>query len=1433
MGRKRRFGSLMGSASETGDRIHHSSKRQKQAHTESDVPSEAASKASPIAQASHTRGGEAIAVKQESSVQASRTGLSKTQKQRRAQLRRTEGLDAADKYVASVLAQPRPELSSRPTNASPGKRQADLSKQKALDHGLVRRATATKLLIPPKKRWTEDQEERRMKPRDHGLLRCITATTLLVPPEKQWIDGPDERAGTANVNRASAQAADTEHDAAAGSRLKTPPERLQAEATDSPPFGSDTAMMMHQLESPQIHRQQVSRSGIGRAYSALPNVEQRIAADKSSNESSDESSDATSDGSSVHSVLDEATGDGADSNTRAESPALRTYVSDDAPAPAEPVVEGDSSDEASLTLRPGNDAEPRRVVESSTAQALFAESENDDESSVDLVSDEDDNNNNAETARLIDRSDMLPQAALSTPVDDGTESPHVVDPSPLRQQAVLTATDGATNSALLVRHSSIGSTAGLSSSAQLYNSTNRRFGFAPLAQPKANSVPSTSNGEDVRAVFKRFSAMVKGKDDDSSDDDSDGDDSTEEESEHSADEVDAGERRQKDAGMVSILTSSLVQTEQPSRAPVETAVEAESESESNGEEEIDHRPATLCSAIDHVKTRPEAPLQTAHHGEGEEADETDRVSDNSDGEDDGQATFSALDGSNDTRAGHSADKFSAVGDASKDDQGTELAPVVSLGPHQQSRADKSRTFAEGEEVDSSSEDDDMGSSDGDDAEAVPEFDNNELGTESHLSDADQVDKGLLPSLQPQAAPKDIAEISDSESEPESSAEDGSDLRGVVDSPMQSVNTTTPPHAAQLKNELAAASQTSMPGLSQIATQLEGKVVSLDRKTSGTASGQALVTEVRDEDEVLYKTIDEVSEHLFASTRPLPPCKPEQFPTEGEDTRLTESRHRDIAATDVRRRVATEVSIPRATLLPTADVVRCYSVRVPEFEHDVVLGGQGLLATACGGTDGQGKEAPVSDDHAVLPLERVHSSSSLSELGRTPSPPAELLRKLEVRDNWREDDESEYAPAAEVRKKRRMTGMTSKHFSPAKRSRRRSSAKDVAEPYSGVQQASLPEEAVDAAAAADRAAEAKSTAVHTPSPAKRSTKPKRKSTGTKSEHFLPFHLLDRVDLPTPTKGRIPAGVSRAPVPPISSERFGIIQEKLWDQPFWSLVAVTFLNKTTGRAAVPTFWALKERYPTPEDLASADQEAIHDMIRHLGLQTQRSRRLIKMAGAWLVNPPAAGKRYKTTNYPAHGDHKEYNRIKVVEGDAADCKGALEIGHIPGCGAYAWDSWRMYCRDVLRGVADNYNGKGAQEEDFQPEWQKVLADDKELRATLRWMWLREGWIWNHETGEKRRATGEEMERAVKGQMDVADPAERKFAAQAAGVEMPKEPVLVASVEEHKGEEQELVDANKADDTHRANAQRSGGTGEEVVVASKPKRKAVKRSTRRTTIA
>ena len=44
-------------------------------------------------------------------------------------------------------------------------------------------------------------------------------------------------------------------------------------------------------------------------------------------------------------------------------------------------------------------------------------------------------------------------------------------------------------------------------------------------------------------------------------------------------------------------------------------------------------------------------------------------------------------------------------------------------------------------------------------------------------------------------------------------------------------------------------------------------------------------------------------------------------------------------------------------------------------------------------------------------------------------------------------------------------------------------------------------------------------------------------------------------------------------------------------------------------------------------------------------------------------------------------------------------------------------------------------------------MLAGDKELRAYLRWRWLRNGWEWDPVTGERRKADERELAKADKG--------------------------------------------------------------------------------------
>ena len=232
-----------------------------------------------------------------------------------------------------------------------------------------------------------------------------------------------------------------------------------------------------------------------------------------------------------------------------------------------------------------------------------------------------------------------------------------------------------------------------------------------------------------------------------------------------------------------------------------------------------------------------------------------------------------------------------------------------------------------------------------------------------------------------------------------------------------------------------------------------------------------------------------------------------------------------------------------------------------------------------------------------------------------------------------------------------------------------------------------------------------------------------------------------------KRRSPAGtVSCIPFPPLSAPHFGLIQEQLAHDPFRLLIAVTFLIRTHGKHAIPVFYELVDKYPSPESLVAADLEDIVFIIRHLGLQNQRANTYHMYAKIWLEDPPTKGKRYPVPGYPTKSSGRDVKRDEILCND--DARDAWEIGHMTK-GPYALDSWRIFCRDILRGEATGWNGEGSATEGFQPEWMRVLPEDKELRAYLRWMWLKEGFAWDPFTGEKEVASDMLMRAAMEGRI------------------------------------------------------------------------------------
>eukprot|EP00850_Spirogloea_muscicola_P011924 SM000076S21745 [mRNA] locus=s76:9658:13128:- [translate_table: standard] len=75
-----------------------------------------------------------------------------------------------------------------------------------------------------------------------------------------------------------------------------------------------------------------------------------------------------------------------------------------------------------------------------------------------------------------------------------------------------------------------------------------------------------------------------------------------------------------------------------------------------------------------------------------------------------------------------------------------------------------------------------------------------------------------------------------------------------------------------------------------------------------------------------------------------------------------------------------------------------------------------------------------------------------------------------------------------------------------------------------------------------------------------------------------------------------------VPPVSP--FGLIQEKLYREPWRLLVACMLLNKTAGQQMYLVIWELFELCPTPEAAVAARTEDIGAIIYRLGLQNKRA-------------------------------------------------------------------------------------------------------------------------------------------------------------------------------------------------------------------------------------
>lgn len=229
---------------------------------------------------------------------------------------------------------------------------------------------------------------------------------------------------------------------------------------------------------------------------------------------------------------------------------------------------------------------------------------------------------------------------------------------------------------------------------------------------------------------------------------------------------------------------------------------------------------------------------------------------------------------------------------------------------------------------------------------------------------------------------------------------------------------------------------------------------------------------------------------------------------------------------------------------------------------------------------------------------------------------------------------------------------------------------------------------------------------------------------------------------------------------------LVQESVQDDPWKIIVATTLLNKTSGRAAVPVFWKLLERWPTPGALAQAAAPILTKLLRPLGTQSVRTSRLIRISNTYVMHPPVLlpqtqlidkDKSTQSPPYPpgtlspTHTQSsKEYTKTQK----------SSPIAHLPFTGPYAIDSFRIFssslpgggapCRveEQLKRIASLPRfGRRPPADDFDEtpewydpstlrvfgdegaEWRQVRPADKELRRYLVWRWAIEGIAYDSE--------------------------------------------------------------------------------------------------------
>ena len=120
------------------------------------------------------------------------------------------------------------------------------------------------------------------------------------------------------------------------------------------------------------------------------------------------------------------------------------------------------------------------------------------------------------------------------------------------------------------------------------------------------------------------------------------------------------------------------------------------------------------------------------------------------------------------------------------------------------------------------------------------------------------------------------------------------------------------------------------------------------------------------------------------------------------------------------------------------------------------------------------------------------------------------------------------------------------------------------------------------------------------------------------------------------------------PPTSPH--GLLQENYWPDQWKILVCCLLLNQTSRKQVDPMIDEFFVRYPDPKSIMGANEESLRQLLRPLGMYNRRVNTLKKFsegfsAGEWTT--------------------------------AAD---------LYGCGKYADDAWRIFCKGDWQDVVPN---------------------------------------------------------------------------------------------------------------------------------------------------